>query len=70
MYEPNAGLLKGGAFKVLCNRYSIGKISLSSHLYVSKVKIPDFPGRSFQIEKIYNFDKRGIKEVSRLFLLS
>ncbi len=67
MYEPNASLLKGGAFKILCTRYSLGKISLSSHLYISKDKISDFPGRSFQIEGIYNFDKKGIKEVSGCF---
>jgi hypothetical protein len=67
MYEPNSGLLKGGAFKILCNRYSAGKISLSSHLYISKTKIPDFPGRSFLIEEIYDFDKKGIKEIGLRF---
>lgn len=67
MYEPNSGLLKGGAFKILCNRYSIGKISLSSHLYISKIQIPDFPGRSFRIEEIYDFDKKGIKEIGLKF---
>ena len=67
MYEPNSGLLKGGAFKILCNRYSVGKISLSSHLYISKIQIPDFPGRSFRIEEIYDFDKKGIKEIGLRF---
>ena len=67
MYEPNSGLLKGGAFKILCNRYSVGKISLSSHLYISKIQIPDFPGRSFRIEEIYDFDKKGIKEIGLKF---
>jgi len=67
MYEPNSSLLKGGAFKILCNRYSAGKISLSSHLYISKIKIPDFPGRTFRIEEIYDFDKKGIKEIGLRF---
>lgn len=67
MYEPNSGLLKGGAFKILCSRYSVGKISISSHLYISKIQIPDFPGRSFRIEEIYDFDKKGIKEVGLRF---
>ena len=67
MYEPNSSLLKGGAFKILCNRYSAGKISLNSHLYISKIQIPGFPGRSFRIEEIFDFDKKGIKEIGLRF---
>lgn len=63
LYEPNSSILKGGAFKLLSNRYPAGKISINSHLYTSSDKITDFPGRTFIIEDILEFDKKNIKAI-------
>ncbi|HBY01169.1 MAG TPA: SAM-dependent methyltransferase [Rikenellaceae bacterium] len=63
LYEPNSSILKGGAFKLLSNRYPAGKISVNSHLYTSSDKITDFPGRTFVIEEIMKFDKKNIKTI-------
>lgn len=63
LYEPNSSILKGGAFKLVSNRYHAGKISVNSHLYTSTDKITDFPGRTFVIEDIFEFDKKNIKAI-------
>ena len=50
LYEPNASLLKAGAFRSLCRLYPVEKLHPSSHLYTSEQYLPDFPGRKFRIE--------------------
>ncbi len=52
LYEPNASIMKAGAFKLIGERYQLSKLSVNTHLYTSEKLIPDFPGRIFQIEKI------------------
>ena len=51
LYEPNASLLKAGAFKVISSRFGLDKLHISSHLYTSDTLMPDFPGRVFAVEE-------------------
>jgi len=64
LYEPNSSIMKGGAYKVVANRYSVGKADKSSHIYFSDKFIANFPGRIFLIEAIYNFNKKCLAEIS------
>ncbi|HEY9046158.1 MAG TPA: SAM-dependent methyltransferase [Ohtaekwangia sp.] len=64
LYEPNASLLKAGAFKIIADRYNIFKIHPSTHLYTSAEMIADFPGRVFKIQSFVKGDK---KEMTRHF---
>jgi hypothetical protein len=48
LYEPNASLLKAGAFKTVGARFGLGKLHRHTHLYTSETLIP-FPGRVFKI---------------------
>ena len=48
IYEPNASILKSGAFKSISARFSLSKIHPSTHLYTSKNLVTDFPGKNFQ----------------------
>ncbi len=57
LYEPNASILKGGAFKLISSRFSLFKLQTSTHLYTSQELIPNFPGRTFKIEKIDPTDR-------------
>jgi 16S rRNA G966 N2-methylase RsmD len=57
LYEPNASLLKAGAFKLISSRFTIFKLHTNTHLYTSHQLIPNFPGRTFKIEKIDPTDK-------------
>jgi hypothetical protein len=50
LYEPNASILKGGAFKSIAVAFSVNKISTNTHLYTSEKLMPDFPGRVFKID--------------------
>jgi hypothetical protein len=52
MYEPNAAILKSGAFRLLAERYKFFKLSKSTHFYTSEELVKDFPGRIFKSEKI------------------
>ena len=63
LYEPNASLLKAGAFRTISSVYGIEKLHPNSHLYTSDTYLPDFPGRKFRILNSCGFGKNEIKEV-------
>ena len=62
LYEPNASILKAGAYRSLTQVYSVEKLHTSSHLYTSAYFIEDFPGRRFKVEKVSGFGKKELKE--------
>lgn len=62
LYEPNAAILKSGAFKVIAENLKIDKLHVHSHLYTSNSLI-DFPGRVFKIIKQLPYNKKVIKRV-------
>ncbi|WP_439127973.1 class I SAM-dependent methyltransferase [Polaribacter sp.] len=62
IYEPNAALLKAGAFHEITKYFDAFKLQKHSHLYTSN-KIIDFPGRSFKIEHYIPYDKKNIKKL-------
>ena len=49
LYEPNAAILKAGAYKLVAERFGLQKLDVNTHLYCSETLIPDFPGRVWQI---------------------
>ena len=62
LYEPNASILKAGAYRSLTQAYPVKKLHTSSHLYVSPHFIEDFPGRRFQVEAVSGFGKKELKD--------
>ena len=62
LYEPNAALLKAGAFRSVAHIYNMEKLHPSSHLYTSDKLIPGFPGRRFRIEACCGFSKKELKQ--------
>lgn len=63
LYEPNASLLKAGAFRSLSYLYKVEKLHPNSHLYTSDEPLPRFPGRMFRIEGWCGFGKREVKDL-------
>lgn len=63
LYEPNASVLKAGAFRTVAHIYKVKKLHPNSHLYTSDHFLPHFPGRRFRILSSCGFGK---KEVARL----
>ncbi|WP_229725281.1 class I SAM-dependent methyltransferase [Hymenobacter baengnokdamensis] len=49
LYEPNAAILKAGAFKSIGTAFELLKLHQHSHLYTSQELRADFPGRTFRI---------------------
>jgi hypothetical protein len=64
LYEPNASILKAGAFRSIAKNYALTKIHPSTHLYTSDLLIDDFPGRIFEVKAEV---KSGSKEVFSFF---
>lgn len=54
LYEPNASLLKAGAFSILTQAFDLQKLHPNSHLYTSERLVVDFPGRTFCIESFFS----------------
>ena len=63
LYEPNASVLKAGAFRSLSSLYKVEKLHPNSHLYTSGHFLPDFPGRKFRITSSCGFGKKEVKEM-------
>jgi len=62
LYEPNASVLKGGAYKKIAIDFNLHKLHTSSHLYTSDNIEPDFPGRKFRVKEWFPFNKKALKE--------
>jgi hypothetical protein len=58
LYEPNASILKAGAFKTIATRYEVCKLHPNTHLYTSTGKVNNFPGRAFKIIQQIKLDKK------------
>ena len=63
IYEPNAAILKAGAFKSIAQRFEVKKLHPNSHLYTSKPLIEDFPGRIFQLQAISKYNRKALKKI-------
>ena len=61
LYEPNASILKAGAYRTPTNVYPVKKLHTSSHLYTSEEYIKNFPGRRFKVEAVSGFGKKELK---------
>ena len=63
LYQPNAAILKAGAFNEISKQLVLNKLHKHSHLYTSKELI-DFPGRVFKIEDIVPYNKKALKNLA------
>lgn len=61
LYEPDAALLKAGAFKLLSVRYGVEKLHPNSHLYTSDRLLPGFPGRAFRVEAAVACTRKALR---------
>ena len=51
IYEPNAAILKAGAYKLVAQRFGLQKLDVNTHLYTSETLVPDFPGRVCKVKE-------------------
>lgn len=65
LFEPGKSLMKSGAFNLICSRFGINKLGVSTHYYITEdhrlaEHLCDF-GKIYTITHAYDLDKRGIK---------
>lgn len=60
LYEPNSAIMKSGGFDAVSSYYNLNKLHKHSHLYTS-TEIKSFPGRVFEIQKIFSYNKSEMK---------
>lgn len=49
LYEPDATLMKGGPFNLICHWFTLEKLARNTHLYTSDERVGEFPGRTFEV---------------------
>jgi hypothetical protein len=63
LYEPNASILKAGAFQSVAQVFQLNKLHKHTHLYSSPHFVEKFPGRKFLIRNIIKVQKRELHEI-------
>ena len=63
LYEPNASLMKGGAFRIISQKYHVRQLHNNTHLFTSPILVDDFPGRTFRITGMYSLNKKDCKQL-------
>lgn len=61
LYEPNAAIMKAGAFLQISEAYELLKLQSNSHLYTS-AELLEFPGRRFKIDRMIPYRKSEVKK--------
>jgi 16S rRNA G966 N2-methylase RsmD len=61
IYEPNAAILKSGAFELIPKYFNLFKLHQHSHLYTAEERI-EFTGRVFIIESSFEYNKASMKK--------
>ena len=51
LYEPNAAILKAGAYKLVAQRFGLRKLDTNTHLYTSETLVENFPGRVWKVKE-------------------
>ncbi len=62
IYEPNAAVLKVGAFKSVAARFQLYKLHPNTHLYTSARLVEDFPGRVFRYRQTAAYNKKALRK--------
>ncbi len=65
LYEPNASVMKAGAFKQISSQLGVLKLHPHSHLYVSEELVENFPGRTFLIDSCIDFNSKTNKTLHK-----
>ena len=63
LYEPNAAVMKSGAFQLISEQFKLDKLDdTHAFIYVASEKIADFPGKIYAISNSYRLSKEAFKK--------
>lgn len=60
LYEPNAAILKSGAFHQVSEKFKVNKLHPHTHLYTAENPVNNFPGRRFTIQLCTSYDRKKL----------
>jgi len=63
LYEPNASIMKAGAFKTFGAKVGLPLLNPRTRFYTSKEFVEDFPGRVFWVEKEGELNRKCAREL-------
>jgi len=66
IYEPNAAILKAGAYKLVAQRFGLAKLDVNTHLYASDTLLNNFPGRVWRINSQFTIHNSQIEHANVL----
>jgi len=66
LYEPNAAILKAGAYKLVAQRFGLAKLDVNTHLYASDTLLNNFPGRVWRINSQFTIHNSQIEHANVL----
>ena len=58
LYEPNAAVMKAGAYKWVSECFGVLKLHKNSHLYTFETLVHNFAGRIFEVEDWADYNKK------------
>jgi 16S rRNA G966 N2-methylase RsmD len=67
LYEPNAAIMKSGAFKTISARYKLKKLHVNTHLYTDATLQNHFPGRIFRVKEVFGNSKVDLKKLKEKY---
>ena len=62
LYEPNAAVMKAGAFGAVAEAFGLEAVAANSHLFVSRRQVDGFPGRRFRMETVCGMNKKVLRK--------
>ena len=63
LFEPNAAILKAGAYKLVAQRFGLQKLDVNTHLYSSETLVENFPGRVWRIKEApFQLSPKGARD--------
>ncbi|MBL7474078.1 THUMP-like domain-containing protein [Robertkochia sediminum] len=61
LYEPNAAIMKSGAFNLIGEKFGLDKLHPHTHLYTGDTLV-DFPGRRFEVLEVLPYNNKVMKK--------
>jgi len=63
LYEPDAALMKGGPFHLICQWTGLEKLAPNTHLYTADRLVNNFHGRIFEVLQEVTHNRKSIRQL-------
>lgn len=61
IYDPQASIIKAGAYKSIADTFELIKLNSNTHLYTSEQLINNFPGKCYEVINHLTYDLKHLK---------